>query len=490
MTLSPDKTVIPPSERSSLRIMIVLILIEVFAVFETSMAITAIPSFMRVFEADASAAGWTTTAYLLVGAASAATGGRLGDMFGRRKVLAVILFGAACGSLVSVLAVDLWMVVLGRGIQGLAAAALPLSFGLVRELLPPRRVPMVVAMLAGIIPICTGAGSLLAGLLLDHSGWRLLFMVATGMGIVAGAIALTLPRTPGLTPRPTVDLAGALLIVPAVGGVLFGAGRAEEWGWTDARVLGSILAGLVALGIWVWWELRAPAPTVDVRQFTDRKVGLTSAVTVVIGIGPMGAGAILTPMVLQLPTASPIGQGLSATTAGVVMLISAVIGYGGALLSGRIAQVAGARWAMALACLSYLAGASLWIFSAHSLVGTAICTSLLAIGSAFAYTSTANLIVEAVPEKQTGEATGMNKVLVNVAVAVGMSITAVFLTFSTVPGTHLPTQTALTAACVFMIGCTLVSLLLTMLIGARRPVVDADVPAPGAGATKAATGNA
>ncbi|MEW2355736.1 MFS transporter [Spirillospora sp. NPDC029432] len=213
----------PSRKRGHTGLLIALIAIEVLAVTETAMAIAAIPTFMRVFEADSAAAGWTTTSYLLVGAACAATGGRLGDIFGRRKVLTLLLTVAACGSLISMLATDLWMVVLGRTVQGLTAVILPISFALVRELLPARRVPVANALLVGIVPVCAGIGGMLGGVLLDNGGRRLMFLVATVMGAAAALVAFAgLPRTPRLTPRPSVDVVGAALLVPAT---LFGDAR-------------------------------------------------------------------------------------------------------------------------------------------------------------------------------------------------------------------------------------------------------------------------
>ena len=487
MTPSPDRPDTPP-DRSSTRILIVLIAIEVFAVFETAMAIAAIPTFMRVFDADSAAVGWTTTAYLLVGAALAATAGRLGDIFGRRTVLVAVLAAAACGSLISVLAVDLWMVTLGRGVQGLAAGALPLSFGLVRELLPRRRVPLAIALLGGIVPICAGAGALLAGVLLDHGGWRPMFVVATAMGAAAALIALIgVPRTPGLKPRPTVDMVGALLLVPATGGVLFGVTQGESWGWTDARVLASIGAGLVALALWVWWERRVREPIVDVRQFTDRKVGLTTLATILVGLGPMGATTIMTPVIMQLPDRAPVGHGLSATASGVVMLCIAVVGYGGSALSGRIAQAAGARLSLLTACSLYIAGAVMWVFLVQSLPGTVVCLIFMNVGSAFAFSALPILVVEAVPSAQTGAATGMNRVILNIAVACGLSLTSVLMAASTAPGTHLPTERAITSGCLFIVGASVIGLLLALLIGGvRRAPVPTAPPAPGLGPGRAA----
>ncbi|MFC5749844.1 MFS transporter [Actinomadura rugatobispora] len=486
MSLSPD-SVTPPREDAHTRLLIVLIVIEVFAVFETAMAIAAIPTFMKVFDADAAAVGWTTTAYLLVGAAVAATAGRLGDIFGRKNVLVTVLCVAACGSFISVLATDLWMVVLGRGVQGVAAGALPLSFGLVRELLPERRVPLAIALLGGIVPICAGAGGLLAGVLIDHSGWRLMFMVATGMGAAAVLTTLAgLPRTPGIRPRPPVDIAGAVLLVPASGGLLFGVTQGEDWGWTDGRVLASLLVGLASLAAWVWWERRVREPIVDVRQFTHRKLALTTLATIAIGVGPMGAASILGHIILQLPASAPVGHGLSVTEAGFVLLIAAVVGYGGSALSGRIAQVVGARWSMVIACVLYLVGAGLLMVTVQSLVGASICLGLLSVGSAFAFTAMPNLVVEVVPAEQTGAATGMNRVIMNVSIATGLSLASVIMATSTAPGTHLPTEAALTSVCLFMIGATLVCLLITAFIAnAGRAGVRRE-PTPDLGGAKQA----
>ncbi|GGV28753.1 MFS transporter [Actinomadura cremea] len=476
----------PPRDRGHTGVLIALIAIEVFAVTETAMAITAIPTFMRVFEADSAAVGWTTTAYLLVGAAFAATGGRLGDIFGRRKVLALLLLAAACGSLISVLATDLWMVVLGRGAQGLAAGALPISFGLVRELLPERRVPLAIALLGGIVPISAGAGGLIAGVLLDNGGWRVLFMAATAMGIVASLIAWTgLPRTPGLKPRPSIDMVGAVLLVPATALLLFGLTQAGGWGWTDPRVIGAVAAGLVASVAWVTWERRVREPIVDVRQFGDRKILLTTLATLLVGMGGQGTATIMAPIILQMPESAPVGMGLSPTAAGVVMLCIAVVGYGGAAASGRIAQVVGARWALVVAGGLYIIGPTIWIFQAQSLTGTIIGLGLTSVGSAFAFSATPNLIVEVVPSEQTGAATGMNRVVLNIGVAAGLSVGSIILATWTATGTNLPTETALTAGCLFIIGSAVLTLLLTAFIGNARRTGAGRAPTPDVGTESA-----
>lgn len=486
MTTTPDR---PPPEkapppaspggRGAAGIVAALVAIEIFAVFETAMALAAIPTFMRVFEADSAAVGWTGTAYLLVGAVSAATAGRLGDIFGRRNVLVAVLAIAAVGSLVSVFATSLWLVIVGRGVQGMAAGALPLSFGLVRELLPERRVPFVMSLLGGVVPVCTGAGSLIAGLLIDHGGWRNMFVAATAMGTAAALIALfALPRTPGITPRPSVDVVGALLLAPGVGGVLLGVSQTEDWGWGDPRVILSIAVGVAVLAAWVRWERRTPEPLVSIDLFRNRKVALATAAAFMVGAGPMGAVSILSHMVLQLPETAPVGLGLSPTDAGYVLLVVAVVAYAGAIASGRIAGKMGARPCLVVGTLIYALGIFLWMFLDKSLAGTMFCLCLTGLANGFALTALPILVVEAVPVRNTGEATGVNRVTLNTGVACGLAVTSVILATSTVEGTHIPTQGSFVTTVVIFTCLSLVGTVLALLIRGGRTTAAEPEPAP------------
>ncbi len=120
----------------------VLIAVEIISAFETSMMFAAIPTLITEFDSDASTVGWAVTAFLLVSAASAAVCGRLGDMYGRERILMVLLAVAALGSIVSAVGDSLTSIIIGRAIQGVAGAILPLCIGLAREHLPPPASPL------------------------------------------------------------------------------------------------------------------------------------------------------------------------------------------------------------------------------------------------------------------------------------------------------------------------------------------------------------
>ncbi|MFY9677608.1 MFS transporter, partial [Glutamicibacter protophormiae] len=125
------------------KIVSVLLVAEFVGTFESAMIFIALPSMMHEFNVDAAAVGWAATAFLLVAAASAAVCGRLGDMYGRKKLLAIVLAISVVGSIISFTFGTLGGVILGRALQGVAGATLPLCLGLARQELPQQKVPNV-----------------------------------------------------------------------------------------------------------------------------------------------------------------------------------------------------------------------------------------------------------------------------------------------------------------------------------------------------------
>jgi len=98
---------------------------------------------------------------------------------------------------------------------------------------------------------------------------------------------------------------GGVLLVPACGGLLIGASFAEDWGWTDVRVLGAFAIGVVSFAVWVWRERVVPEPMINLRLFRHRKIVLTTVATLAVGVGLMGTTSLLGPVVLQLPASAP-----------------------------------------------------------------------------------------------------------------------------------------------------------------------------------------
>lgn len=440
----------------------VLVAVEIISAFETSMVYAAIPTFIAEFHSNAATVGWAVTAFLLVAAASAAVCGRLGDMYGRERVLIVLLAAAALGSTVSAVGDSIGSIIAGRAIQGVAGAILPLCIGLAREHLPATRVPVAVAVISGSAVAAGSASLLVAGVMLDHASWHMIFVVAAVYAV--GALALVVFVLPWRRPAGTtekVDYVGAVAFVPAIAAMLLGINKSATWGWTDPATLALVLGGVTALVLWVFWELRTVSPIVSIRQFGDRKFALTMLATLAISIGPIGVTTMIIPIVLQSPASAPFGLGLTPTNAGWLSFVGSMFGFACTPLSGRIAAATGARTSMLLGSTLFLIGNAMLLVFHDSVVGMMAMVVTVSVATAFAYTALPNLLVEAVPEHATSEAAGTNAVIRTGGSGIGVSIATMLLS-STALASGLNTVSGLNAVvamlvvtCVAAIGFTL-----------------------------------
>jgi MFS family permease len=152
------------------------------------------------------------TAYLLVASLATPIFGRLGDMFGKQRLLAISLGCFAVGSVVCTLAHSLEPMIVGRGLQGLGGGVFPLCFGIVRDEFPKHKVPTGIALLGAIAAIGSAIGLPVGGLLTDGSGYHSIFVVAAIMGVLATATTLLfVPKSPIRTPG-RVDIVGAAIL--------------------------------------------------------------------------------------------------------------------------------------------------------------------------------------------------------------------------------------------------------------------------------------
>jgi MFS family permease len=444
--------------RLGLTILAVLVIAEIISSFEVSMIYAALPTIAREF-GDPVGAGWLITAYLLVGSVSAGLSSRLGDLFGRRRMVLAMLACSATGSLVSALSSELGGLIFGRALQGMSAALLPLAIGIVREHLPRDRVPVAIGWLAAMATFSAGAGLLLGGFLVDHLGWRTMFWFGTVHGLVAIVlVASFVPPSARQAMTDRLDWLGGVLYAPAVALLLWALSRLKVHGLGHATTLAALAAGVLLLLVWVRREWRHPAPMIDVRQLVDRDVGLPMALMFLFGLGTSQLMLVLMSLAQQ-PLWTGVGLGLSATLAGLVKLPSNFMGLFGAPWGGHLAARRGARSAALLGAFLILlgwCGLTLWHHAVWVLVLWAMVGSL---GGAMMMSAVPNLLVEVVPAERTSEFVGLSQVVRTLGTAIGTQIASVLLATQMVrsdvqPGAAFPsseayllTMAAITAAC-------------------------------------------
>lgn len=412
-------------------VMIALIGAEMFASLEASMIYTALPTMARDF-ADLQSASWLISIYVLMQAGTAAIGGRLGDIFGRRRLIVIAIAISGVGSLISALGGTIETVILGRALQGCCGAVLPLSFGIVREVCPPEKRALWVGILTGAYSGSGAIGFLLGGLLVDLASWRWIFWITAILSVFIAALVLI--WVPVGQRRPQVkqlDILGGVLFAPGVGITLYALTKASEWGWTSVSTLGALAGGGVLLALWVWRELTHEDPLIDVRLLRDKQIILGNTLALIIGLGSFQMPFLLN-LLLQQPVWTGVGLGVSAALAGILKLPSNIFSAIAAAVSGHLAGRRGARFAALVGALIAVASwvgltlshDNLWI-----VVFGMVCAN---VGNAIILAASPILVLGAVPAERSSEATGLTSVSRAIGTAAGAQIVALLLATSSV----------------------------------------------------------
>lgn len=405
---------------------------------------------------DASGVAWTLTGYLLAAAVFTPLFGRLGDMFGKRRMLVISLAFFAGGSAVSAVGDSLEVVVLGRVLQGIGGGIFPLCFAIIRDEFPADRVGQSIGLISATLGIGGGAGLVIGGLLVDHASYHWIFWLSGAMSVLAAAaIEIYVPESPVRTPG-RVDVRGAAVLGVGLVLPMIAIARANLWGWGAPKTLALIAAGLVILAGWVLLELRTREPLADVRTLATPPVLMTNIATLLVGFGMFGSYIVI-PQLAEAAKSTGYGFGLSATAAGLIMLPGALVMLFVGPVSGTLGARLGNKVPLALGGLITAAGLALLGLVHGSEVDLMVFNVITSVGIGLAYAAMPNLIVDAVPRHRTGEATGFNQVVRSVGSSLGSQITAAILAGSVLASTGLPSGDGYTTAFLVSAGVALVA---------------------------------
>jgi MFS family permease len=395
----------------------------------------ALPVLQAHFHSSAGATAWVFTAYTLVAAPATPLVGRMGDMYGRRRMLITVLAVFAFASVASAFAQNLPELVAARAVQGLGGAILPLSFGIVRDALPSRQVPVGIALVGAMTAIGGSVGLPLGGLIIDHAPVAVLFWTGAAFGFagLVGAV-LGVPRTTLRSPG-RLDLAGALILTLALVALLIGVSFAPTWGWGSARVLSLFAAGAVLLPLWWRFESRTASPLVDTRLLRKRSVSATLLTTLAMGFGLFGTFSLL-PRLAQSPV-SIGGLGLTPFVAGALMFPTAFINACVAPVVGVIGRARGSKLPLRTGCLVAAGGLALLSALHGSPAEIALGCAVLGVGFAAALAAAPNILVNNVGWEQTGAVMAVNTLAQNLGSSIGSQVTVTIVVAKSGAGGNL-----------------------------------------------------
>ena len=424
-----------------------LAIAQFVVILDASIVNIALPAIGRGLGMQPSGLSWVIDAYLLTFGGLLLLGGRAADLFGRRAVFLAGLLAFSAASLADGLAPNGTALIAFRAIQGVAAAAMsPAALSIVTTLFGPgpdrARALGVWGAVAG---SGSAAGVLLGGLLTSAFGWPAIFFINVPVGIIAAALT---PRLiPALRPNAgvsrRVDLPGAVLATAGMAAVVYGLISGADAGWTAARTLVALPAGVVLLAIFVLVEHRSRYPLMPLRIFSLRTVSSANAVMILTGAAVVSLFFFLSLYMQQVLGYTPLVAGLTqlplAVTlvgaAGAAPVLIGVIGRRGTLAAGLVVVAGGLGW-FALVPVD------------GTFTGTILGPSLLVgLGLGLAFVPVNAIAVAGVDDRDMGLASGVINTTQQVGGAFGLAVASALATARTTPLlAHAASATARLAA--------------------------------------------
>ena len=462
MSRGPTKTI---HARPNL-ILVVLSLAGLAYAVLSSAVIPALPTIQHDLHTTETGVTWLLTGFLLSASVGTAIIGRLGDMYGKERLLLWTLVVLAAGTLLAAVANTLEVLIVARVIQGVAGGIFPLAMSIVRDEFPPEHVAGSIGLISSILGIGGGVGLVLGALIVEHLSWHWLFWLPLFVTVVAAVCTWRfIPESPVRSPGHVNWLAAALMTI-GISCVLLAISETTVWGWGGTKTIFVFAAGVAVCAAWIAVELRSREPLVDMALMRLRGVWTTNLAAFLLGAG-MYASFLIFPQFAQLPKSTGFGFGASVVVSS-LYLLPAALGMGLlGTMAGRIAHRFGSKPALLVG--SAITAVSFgWLAVAHRHpYDMLISAAVLGIGIGLAFAALGNLIVQAVPPSQTGVATGMNTVMRTLGGALGGQLAATFIVDHTAHG--LPIVTGFVDAFVMSTCIMLVCLFASTLIpGAGR----------------------
>ncbi|GAA0961088.1 MFS transporter [Actinocorallia libanotica] len=437
---------------------------------------------------SASNASWVITATLVSAAVFMPISGRLGDLYGKRKVLLACCVPLTGGSILCALASSAPLMIAGRGLQGVGMGLVPLGISLLRDVLPPRRLGSAIAIVSASMGIGGGIGLPVSAAVAEYASWRALFWGSAVLtALIAVLIWLVVPAPASLASGERFDYVGAVGLGTALVCLLLPVTKGADWGWGDPLTLGLLAAAAVLLLAWGWWELRITQPLVDLRVTARARVLLTNVSSLLIGFA-MYAQALIVPQLMQLPEATGYGLGLSMLEMGLWMVPGGLMMMAVSPLGGKLSAARGPKFTLVLGALVIAVGYGSSMFLLSTAWGLMIVAIVCSGGVGLAYGAMPALVMSAVPPSETASANSFNTLMRSLGTSAAAAVVGVVLSQLTItvgPYT-LPSETGFRTGMLVGCGLALVAAAVAATIPGPRPHGDAPETRPGVKAEAAA----
>ncbi|GAD85792.1 MFS transporter [Nocardia asteroides] len=443
-------------------VLAVIVLFTEIAPMQYTIVSAALQKIAPTFPGVGANINWAIIVFGLIGAAASPLIGKMSDVWGKKRMFLVcgVLFLIGC--VLDATTSNWGIFLLGRCLQATAIATAVIAYGLIRDLMPRKYVPLGLGITATGLGVSAIAGPLLGGFLVDNYSWRAIFWALAAFTLLMLPLVYFVVPESTLRVRERIDFVGALLLAGGAALILIYLDKGHDWGWSKPTTLAWVITGVVLLVLFVLVETRVAQPIMDMQLLFHPRVALVLAgalfaslqigvvsyaiaymsqtpdeATVTAGVqqGVLAkvqamTGQPMPPEAVQvaLDPGYTYGNGYTLLEFALrIALLGAVVTMVCGALAGVIARKVGARIPLVIALAIFVCSAAAFAVLPHTSTVFLLVNAVFSIGFGFYYAAMPILMVEAVPQEQQGISLGMLGVMQSMGVAIGLAVVTAFL---------------------------------------------------------------
>ena len=422
---------------------------------------------------------WVVTITLLVAAVATPISGRLGDMYGKRRVVIALLALLVIGSVIAALSSSIVGMIIGRALQGATTGVVPLGIAIMRDVLSPARLGTAVALMSATMGVGGAVGMPVAALLAEHADWHMLFWLAAVLGTIGLVLVLLVVPDDVLRFPGRLDVVGAIGLAIGLTGLLLYVSRGAEWGWTSPGSLACLIGGVAVLLVWGWYQLKTAEPLLDLRVAARPAVLFTNVAAIGMGFALFSSNVTF-PQMLELPVETGSGLGLDLFTAALIVAVSGVMMMIISPLSGWLERTVGARLLFTVGTAAIVLAYVFVLVWSTEVWHFVVVNLLIGIGIGFAFAAMPMIIMRSVPKNETGASNGLNALFRSVGTSTASAVMGGVLAAMSiqVDGVAIPTREAFMVCFWLAIVAGVIGFVLTFFIP-RHPLGEQHPALPG-----------
>ena len=422
MTLEKEKI-----DRSAWLILGTLSCLGLIAMYAETMVLPAIPAFIRDFGMPYNTSSWILSSYMIAGAVATPIAGKLSDVYGRKKILLIVMLIYSTGILAGGFANSLPFMLAARAAQGVGISMFPIAFGIIREVLPEKKLAVGQSVFSATFPAGGTLGLLVGAGIIQNYGWHATFFTVFPVAVILGLFILKFIHIGSLQHIPenktSIDIKGSVALAITIISFLGGISYLENNTGQGFESIIFFAVTIVSLTVFIAIEKRTSFPLIDLKLLTNKMLLFGILILLIVGLCTFMVYQTI-PIMIQSP--QPLGFGGTELTTAAIQLPFMIIFLIGSITSGfALNKIGNKRLTVIGTIVSTVGFFSLLLFHSSDYMVT-ITLAIIAAGLSFAFIGGFNIVLLSTPIQFAGIALGMTLLLNLIGQSIGPSIAGMF----------------------------------------------------------------